>query len=144
MFDIRRVLGKTVVPIGHGPHVGSGASRTDQGRFFRFYSRALAFTYSSSSIRPQEKRLLAEVRDLMRDSLCRIEAQLKRNKLVKYKLEENWSDKSQSYKIDTINLGLNILSTDIMSHEDVVTVSEKYGCKNAFIVRFEVIHFYCT
>lgn len=58
-------------------------------------------------------------------TLCQIEEQLKRNKNIKYQLEENWSNKDQSYKIDSINLGLNILSPLIMSHDDVVKDSEK-------------------
>jgi len=45
---------------------------------------------------------------------------------VKVRLEKNWSDKYQSFEIDTINLGLNIQTPIIMSHADVIKDSEKY------------------
>lgn len=73
----------------------------------------------------QEKELIGEVGDLMCRSLCQIENQLEHNKRFKYKLEENWSDKKQSFQIDSINLGLNIQSPIIMSHKDVVNDADK-------------------
>lgn len=45
---------------------------------------------------------------------------------MKVRLEKNWSDKYQSFQIDTINLGLNIQTPIIMSHVDVIKDSEKY------------------
>lgn len=45
---------------------------------------------------------------------------------MKFRLEKNWSDKYQSFQIDTINLGLNIQAPIIMSHADVIKDSEKY------------------
>lgn len=45
---------------------------------------------------------------------------------MKVRLEKNWSDKYQSFQIDTINLGLNIQTPIIMSHADVIKDSEKY------------------
>lgn len=58
--------------------------------------------------------------------MCQIEVQINRNKHVKVQLENNWSDKHQSFQIDTINLGLNIQAPTIMSHTDVIKDSEKY------------------
>jgi len=58
--------------------------------------------------------------------LSQIKDQLNRNKDVKVRLEKNWSDKYQSFQIDTINLGLNIQTPIIMSHADVIKDSEKY------------------
>lgn len=58
--------------------------------------------------------------------MCQIEVQINRNKDVKAQLEKNWSDKHQSFQIDTINLGLNIQAPTIMSHTDVIKDSEKY------------------
>lgn len=60
--------------------------------------------------------------------MCQIEVQINRNKDVKVQLEKNWSDKHQSFQIDTINLGLNIQAPTIMSHTDVIKDSEKYDC----------------
>lgn len=45
---------------------------------------------------------------------------------MKVRLEKNWSDKYQSFQIDTINLGLSIQTPIIMSHTDVIKDSEKY------------------
>jgi len=58
--------------------------------------------------------------------LCQIEVQIDRNKQVKFRLEKNWSDKHQSFQIDTINLGLNIQVPIVMSHADVIKDSERY------------------
>lgn len=62
----------------------------------------------------------------MCQALCQLKDQIKRNKQVKYELEENWSNKNQSFKIDSINLCLNIQSPLIMSHKNVVNTSEMY------------------
>jgi len=60
-------------------------------------------------------------------TLCRLQDQLQRNKCIKHRLEENWSDKNRSLRIDAANLGLNIQSPLIMSHGDVVDDDpEKY------------------
>lgn len=60
-------------------------------------------------------------------TLSQLKDQLNKNKRVKYKLEENWSNKNQSFKIDAINLELNIQSHNIMTHDDVIQDSEKYN-----------------
>lgn len=73
----------------------------------------------------QEKELIDEIEDLFGQTLGELEDQLDRDKNLKYRLEENWSNKNQSMKIDTINLGLNIQSPIIMSHTDVIEDSEK-------------------
>lgn len=77
--------------------------------------------------RPQERELINEIGNVMCRTLCQLNEQLNGNKRMKYQLEENWSNKNQSFKIDAINLGLNIQSPYIMSHDDVhVKLSEKY------------------
>ncbi|XP_025202603.1 tektin-4 [Melanaphis sacchari] len=72
----------------------------------------------------KEKELITEIGNLFCDTLCQIEVQLERNKQMKIRLEKNWSDKYQSFKIDTINLGLNIQAPIIMSHTNVIKDSE--------------------
>lgn len=74
----------------------------------------------------QERELINEIGDLMCRTLSQLKDQLNKNKIVKYKLEENWSDKNQSFKIDAINLELNIQSHSIMTHDNVIEDSEKY------------------
>jgi len=73
--------------------------------------------------------------------LCQIEVQINRNKDLKVQLEKNWSDKHQSFQIDTINLGLNIQAPTIMSHTDVIKDSEKYDCYLLAQQNFELCSF---
>ncbi|XP_060854782.1 tektin-4-like [Rhopalosiphum padi] len=72
----------------------------------------------------KEKELITEIGNLFCRTLCQIEVQIDRNKQVKFRLEKNWSDKHQSFQIDTINLGLNIQAPIVMSHADVIKDSE--------------------
>ncbi|KAL4132151.1 hypothetical protein QTP88_009358 [Uroleucon formosanum] len=72
----------------------------------------------------KEKELITEIGNLFCHTLCQIKVQLNRNRNVKVRLEKNWSDKYQSFQIDTINLGLNIQTPIIMSHVDVIKDSE--------------------
>ncbi|XP_008187402.1 tektin-4 [Acyrthosiphon pisum] len=72
----------------------------------------------------KEKELITEIGNLFCRTLSQIKDQLNRNKNVKVRLEKNWSDKYQSFQIDTINLGLNIQTPIIMSHADVIKDSE--------------------
>ncbi|XP_025424152.1 tektin-4-like isoform X2 [Sipha flava] len=72
----------------------------------------------------KEKELIDEIDDLFCRTLCQLKDQLNSNKTIKYRLEENWSNKNQSMKIDTMNLSLNIQSPIIMSHTNVIEDSE--------------------
>ncbi|XP_027850546.1 tektin-4 isoform X1 [Aphis gossypii] len=72
----------------------------------------------------KERELITEIGNLFCRTLCQIEVQINRNKDTKVQLEKNWSDKHQSFQIDTINLGLNIQAPTIMSHTDVIKDSE--------------------
>lgn len=74
----------------------------------------------------QEKELISEIGDLMCRTLCQLNDQINRNKHMKYRLEESWSNKDQSFKIDVINLGLNIQSPIIMPDIEAVKNLEKY------------------
>lgn len=60
-------------------------------------------------------------------TLCQLNDQIIRIKQTKYRLEENWSNKDQSYKIEALNLKLNIQSPIIMPDVAALKNSEKYS-----------------
>ncbi|VVC29221.1 Hypothetical protein CINCED_3A002448 [Cinara cedri] len=72
----------------------------------------------------KENKLINEIGELMCRTLCQINDQINSNKRIKYRLEENWSNKDQVFKIDTLNLGLNIQSPTIMPDVEAVKNSE--------------------
>lgn len=58
--------------------------------------------------------LVKEVEDLINRTIVQIEQQQERNKAVKARLEDNWSDKKQTHEIESINVSLNIKSPLIL------------------------------
>ncbi|KAH8273696.1 hypothetical protein KR018_009290 [Drosophila ironensis] len=78
-----------------------------------------------------ELALLAEVRRQLMKTLEDFEAQQVENRTARQRLEYDWSDKSEAYEIDTLNVGLNNNSRIIMFRPGAVRqppeqASEKY------------------
>ncbi|KAL1139824.1 hypothetical protein AAG570_006801 [Ranatra chinensis] len=62
----------------------------------------------------KEAALVNEVGGLMQRTLLQIEEQLARNKSVKARLEDDWSDKHEAHAIDLENAGLNNRSSKVL------------------------------
>ncbi|XP_075232074.1 tektin A [Lycorma delicatula] len=62
----------------------------------------------------KEAALIKEVCDLIDRTTVQIEEQLERNKAIKARLEDDWSDKKESYEIETLNVKLNNKSPLVM------------------------------
>lgn len=78
-----------------------------------------------------ELALIAEIRRLLMKTLDDFNSQQVENRTARQRLEYDWSDKKESYEIDTINTGLNNCSRTIMFRPGAVRqppeqASEKY------------------
>ncbi|XP_054275852.1 tektin-4-like [Macrosteles quadrilineatus] len=62
----------------------------------------------------KEAALVKEVEDLIDRTLIQIEEQQARNKAIKARMEDDWSDKKQTYQIAAINTNLTIKSRTIL------------------------------
>ncbi|KAG8326340.1 hypothetical protein J6590_044327 [Homalodisca vitripennis] len=62
----------------------------------------------------KEAALVKEVEDLIDRTIVQIEEQQERNKATKARMEDDWSDKKQSYDIEAINTNLTIKSPIIL------------------------------
>ncbi|XP_022185887.2 tektin-4 isoform X2 [Nilaparvata lugens] len=62
----------------------------------------------------KEAALVKEVNDLIDRTIVQIEEQLDRNKAIKARLEDDWSDKKESYNIEATNVKLNNKSPTIL------------------------------
>lgn len=61
-----------------------------------------------------ELALISEIRRMMKKTLEDIEQQQVENRTARERLEFDWSDKKESYEIDTINVGLDNSSKIIL------------------------------
>lgn len=57
---------------------------------------------------------MKEVEDLIDRTIVQIEEQQERNKAVKARLEDDWSDKKQAHETESINTNLTIKSPTIL------------------------------
>ncbi|EDW54532.1 tektin-4 [Drosophila sechellia] len=78
-----------------------------------------------------ELALIAEIRRLLMKTLDDFNSQQVENRTARQRLEYDWSDKKESYEIDTLNTGLNNCSRTIMFRPGAVRqppeqASEKY------------------
>jgi len=62
----------------------------------------------------KEAALVKEVEDLIDRTIRQIEEQQERNKAIKARMEDDWSDKKQAYDIEAINTNLTIKSPTIL------------------------------
>lgn len=76
---------------------------------------------------------MKEVEDLINRTLIQIDEQLERNKAIKARLEDNWSDKKEAYDIEAINVNLNNKSKTILFKPGATRFSEKYDDDGQFL-----------
>lgn len=74
----------------------------------------------------KELALIAELRELFQRILKDVEAQLIEDKVAKQRLEYDWSDKKQSYEIDSLNVSLNNCSTTLLFKPGSVILPDEY------------------
>jgi hypothetical protein len=55
-----------------------------------------------------------EVEDLIDRTLIQIQEQQERNKAIKARMEDDWSDKKQTHELEGINFNLTIKSPTIL------------------------------
>lgn len=74
----------------------------------------------------QEAALVKEIEDLIDRTIVQIEEQQERNKAVKARMEDDWSDKKQSYNIEAINTNLTIKSPTILFKPGATRFPDRY------------------